>query len=1197
MQKKGISNINNNVKDSTQLNNSNENVAYNSLSNNNNTNYNNNNCDSRFDDFEKEIKKHRENIDIFVENIPNKQAEIEEKRASVDYSSFPACDDFSSYNRIDSFISAKNEYTNFYLLNLIIKIDFSFKNLDEFNSLIQIFQYKNLELIYNFDNLKHSPSLFSCQRMLLEYVEGTKQAENKNKQKTEITQFCNLNEKKKVFFDNLLAKKVIKFYSYFKNFHFNLQYIILSLITQKRIKIFYFDFSFFEKIQKDQCEAQDTAAMIIESILKHHNKINSYCLNINEIFSYYFDSTVKIELLRTEELAREEKEKESDNQDNMMIRTILVTPSLIYYKPPSNEKINHILRKYVGYKDNFIKVNFVDEEQGKFYFNSPNVYVILDFLKINMLSGIMVGTRRFNFLSASNSQMKNSSYWYFNLEGTKFQYIEEIIQDLGDFTKEQNIHKNAARRGQFLSTTSHIKELKEDQIEIIADIKSKKGIFTDGIGQISLELAIECAIKFKYDYASAFQIRIGGVKGIVAVNPIITGQKIKIRPSMIKFESDHRELGVIRCSNYSQGFLNRQIIILLYSLGVPKNVFLNMLKKDISRYDYLIREPNKALKDCSGIYSLNFGPNNPKLNIQNSTNGFANDYLKKCYYFAPAVDLYIYNGLNICNDPFLNSLIKTIAIARTLDLKLKGKIMDKYSSVLIGVIDETNTLNEGEVYIHIRQDNCSPFKNIYTPNEVNKNLNTENCENDFLNNNNIILDTEVIVTKNPCLHPGDLKILKAVNLSKPSNINNTIYCTQTRSGEENANYQHKSNPLFHMVNVIVFSSKGERPIQNEIGGGDLDGDSYFVSWNRDLLRAIKLRNISALDDHKAQIEEKEALDELIQTRKKNKEIKMKDIVNSYVEYMKNDTIAMIANYHIALADKDLDKGAFNRNCIRLANLFNIAIDAPKHGNFISQEEVYQGKRPMEFPDFLEIQGFPSYNSPGIIGELYRLIDHNSYITEYKFYEYKLYYLEDYLVSPFFLSDNYYRHLKDAYRIYLQYNSEMNSLMETFKISSEAELFLSEVINQKRKAKANKNKNTDIFTEIANLRTKYASLISKTFGNITVEVACAMYIVTYLNDKSIIECKTSKVNLRCLSEFINILIRDGRIHPNIFHIKSFEQIVKNKISFDKYFDKKNQDGNIIGIRESPHEISLRNFSLPYLVKDVRDKLFRGNFLFT
>jgi hypothetical protein len=59
-----------------------------------------------------------------------------------------------------------------------------------------------------------------------------------------------------------------------------------------------------------------------------------------------------------------------------------------------------------------------------------------------------------------------------------------------------------------------------------------------------------------------------------------------------------------------------------------------------------------------------------------------------------------------------------------------------------------------------------------------------------------IINTEVLVTRNPCLHPGDLQKFRAVDV-----------------------------PGFeHLVDCIVFSTNGRRPGADLMSGGDLDGD-------------------------------------------------------------------------------------------------------------------------------------------------------------------------------------------------------------------------------------------------------------------------------------------------------------------------------------------------------------------------------------
>jgi regulator of nonsense transcripts 1 len=67
-----------------------------------------------------------------------------------------------------------------------------------------------------------------------------------------------------------------------------------------------------------------------------------------------------------------------------------------------------------------------------------------------------------------------------------------------------------------------------------------------------------------------------------------------------------------------------------------------------------------------------------------------------------------------------------------------------------------------------------------------------------------VLIGEVMVTKAPCCHPGDIQIFECVDVQE----------------------------LRYLSNVIVFSSKCKfRPDQNKMSCGDLDGDIYFITMN------------------------------------------------------------------------------------------------------------------------------------------------------------------------------------------------------------------------------------------------------------------------------------------------------------------------------------------------------------------------------
>lgn len=143
--------------------------------------------------------------------------------------------------------------------------------------------------------------------------------------------------------------------------------------------------------------------------------------------------------------------------------------------------------------------------------------------------------------------------------------------------------------------------------------------------------------------------------------------------------------------------------------------------------------------------------------------------------------------LNIVKEPFFLRLITTCAfnVMRELIDRTRIRIDNTKARNMFGIVDEYGVLESGEVFIQytLMRENrlVFPFKE--------ERDNEERCE---------VHVGKVVMTKNPCYHPGDLRVFEAVD--RPE--------------------------LRHLKDVVVFPQKGKRPHSNEISGSDLDG-SYL----------------------------------------------------------------------------------------------------------------------------------------------------------------------------------------------------------------------------------------------------------------------------------------------------------------------------------------------------------------------------------
>ncbi|KAL5721913.1 RNA-directed RNA polymerase [Ranunculus cassubicifolius] len=654
------------------------------------------------------------------------------------------------------------------------------------------------------------------------------------------------------------------------------------------------------------------------------------------------------------------------NDGVVSVRRVEITPSKVYFYRPEVIVSNRVLRNYTKEPsqkliDNFLRVSFVDEDIKKMRSTDlsprtlPNEVKRTTDINRRILStlrnGIVIGSKRFEFLAYSSSQLRDNSLWMFApADGVTAASIREWM---GDFRKIRNVAKYASRLGQSFSSSKESLTVYSDEFEIIKDIKVERdGVeytFSDGIGKISPKFAQSVAQKcgIKGSIPSAFQIRYAGYKGVVAVDPKSV-TKISLRLSMRKYISYNTGLDVLSWTKFQPCYLNRQLITLLSTLGVKDEIFQKKQREVVNQLDTILTDPQRALE---------------ALEIM-----------------SPGESINILREMLICGykpdqEPYLSMMLQTFRKSKLLELRKKSRIFIPDGRALMGCLDETRTLEYGEVFIQVsstrrKQDSYNVFKKV----------GADQCTR--------IIDGTVVVAKNPCLHPGDVRVLRAVNVPA----------------------------LHHMIDCVVFPQKGIRPHPNECSGSDLDGDIYFVCWDPEL---IPPREIQPMDytpapptelDHNVTIEE---------------------VQEYFTSYMVNDSLGIIANAHTVLADKDPSM-AECEGCLELARLFSIAVDFPKTG---VPAKIPSRLYVQEYPDFMEKPDKPTYESTRVIGKLFRevkdMVPHS--ITSFTREVAKQCYDCDMEVDGF----EYY--VNEACNYKERYDMRLGELMDRFGVKTEGEI--------------------------------------------------------------------------------------------------------------------------------------------------------------
>ncbi|KAI6680171.1 hypothetical protein NL676_034052 [Syzygium grande] len=607
-------------------------------------------------------------------------------------------------------------------------------------------------------------------------------------------------------------------------------------------------------------------------------------------------------LLKNPKLLKNRKEL----NDIVEIRRLIVTPTRAHCLPPEVELSNRVLRKYKDVADRFLMVTFMDEGQQTMNANVLSYYaapILKDIKSISfsqktkifkrvrtiMTDGFSLCGRRYSFLACSSNQLRDKSAWFFAED--KELNVNKIKAWMGKFSN-RNTAKCAARMGQCFSSTYATVEVPQNEVHHdFPDIERNGYCFSDGIGMITPDLAREVAkkLKLELDTPSAYQIRYAGYKGVVACWPSKGDEiRLSLRHSMNKFRSNHTTLEICSWTRFQPGFLNRQIVTLLSTLKVPDEVFWAMQEK-------MVFKLNQMLVDSDVAFDV---------------------LTSSCAEQGNIAAIMLSAGFRPQSEPHLRGMLMCIRAAQLWGLRENARIFVPSGRWLMGCLDELGVLEGGQCFIQVSSpalENCF-IKHGSRFSETKKNRQ--------------VIKGYVVVGKNPCLHPGDMRILEAVDAPE----------------------------LHHLYDCLVFPQNGERPHPDEASGSDLDGDIYFVTWEENLIPPSK-KSWTPMQYDPAE------------EKRLPRDVTQKDIIDFFVKHIVNENLVAIWNAHAVHADRS-EHGALDENCIQLAELAATAVDFPKTGKLVTMPRHL---KPKQYPDFMGKEEFQTYKSTKILGRLYRQI--------------------------------------------------------------------------------------------------------------------------------------------------------------------------------------------------------------------------------
>ncbi|XP_050414814.1 uncharacterized protein LOC126828846 [Patella vulgata] len=463
----------------------------------------------------------------------------------------------------------------------------------------------------------------------------------------------------------------------------------------------------------------------------------------------------------------------------------------------------------------------------------------------------------FAFFGYTRNQIYSSEKECYLYNQSQLGSHDDVIQTFGDLGQIESISKRSLRIGLLFSNVVCQIEIQENQIKIVDDVERNNFIFTEGCGCVSESLALRL------------------FHSLGKNQQIYKHQKPEC-PSVFQIRLKGFKGTVVVDKSLAPDMLNIRKSMVKFEFN-PKAILLGFVSHGISwpyNYGHLNQQYINILSD---------------LGIQRHV------FLEKQeQYYAE-----IQRDFNL--EPYL--ALKYLAMMKRPELiedfVVNGKLSDQAISVLTKLrkrafmLEKSSGTEEGINYKYSKAGKLNfPIensRNVFGVCDISGTLKPGTCffQPTVLGTAKIITG-RVIVVKSPCYHSGDLRKLNCVDNQK----------------------------LRHLVDCVVFPTQGERPVSDEIAGSDLDGDKYFICWDKDLIPERTQQPISNVTPHSSKSTPKQL--------ESPKPVGQTDMIKFFSEF---------DNSKIGKFDKDFNDLEFDSPEARLmASTHGEMIDSAKTGS-------------------------------------------------------------------------------------------------------------------------------------------------------------------------------------------------------------------------------------------------------------------------